>query len=71
MLQVTVQPSEPPYQAIDLTTRQLLDFLTTCEDLNQLSNFTAIINLLEQYEPRCPILQLKVPFLDAFPTVEN
>ncbi|KAJ5365331.1 hypothetical protein N7517_008217 [Penicillium concentricum] len=67
MLQVSLLPSEPPYQAIDLSTSHLVNFLLTYESL---SNRQAVVSLLQQYEPSCPILKLKMPFSNAFPSVE-
>lgn len=67
MLQVSLLASEPPYQAIDLTIRQLINFLLACENL---SDPQAVVSLLQQYESRCPTLKLKMPFFNAFPSVE-
>lgn len=67
MLQVSLLPSEPPYQAIDLSTSHLINFLLTYESL---SNRQAVLSLLQQYEPTFPILKLKMPFSNAFPSVE-
>lgn len=67
MLQVSLLPSEPPYKAIDLTTRHLVNFISTYETL---SNQQAVVDLLQRYEVSCPILKLKMPFFNAFPSVE-
>lgn len=67
MLQVSLLPSEPPYQAIDLSTSHLINFLLTYESL---SDRQAVVRLLQQYEPTCPILKLKMPLSNAFPSVD-
>jgi len=67
MLQVSLFPSEPPYQTIDLSTSHLINFLLNYESL---SSRQAIVSLLQQYEPTFPILKLKMPFSNAFPSVE-
>lgn len=67
MLQVSLLPSEPPYQEVDLTTRQLIHFLQTC---NGLTNQPATISLLQRYEPNRPNLKLKLPLYGAFPSIE-
>ncbi|OJD13574.1 hypothetical protein AJ78_05990 [Emergomyces pasteurianus Ep9510] len=67
MLQVSLLPSEPPYQEVNITTRELIHFLQTS---NSLTNRPATISLLKQYETCCPNLKLKLPWYSAFPSVE-
>lgn len=67
MLQVSLLPSEPPYQEVNITTRELIHFLQTS---NSLTNRPATISLLQQYETSCPNLKLKLPWYSAFPSVE-
>jgi hypothetical protein len=67
LLQVSLLPSEPPYQAIDLTTRHLINFLMAYDGLN---DSQAVVSLLQQYEISTPVLKLKMPFFSAVPSVE-
>ena len=67
MLQLSLLPSEQPHQEVDLTLENLVRFFQSCSSL---TNRDAAIGLLQQYEPTCPNLKLKLPWYGAFPSVE-
>lgn len=67
MLQLSLLPSEPPHQEVDLTTGALINFL---QARNSLTNRPATIRLLQEYESSCPNLKLKLPSYGAFPSID-
>jgi hypothetical protein len=66
-LQISILPSEPPYQVIGLTVTQLIQFLQNCQGFTGLEE---TINLLQQHRPSFPTLQLKIPLYGTFPSIE-